>query len=123
MRLVWIGAAGFAGALARYLVGGWVAARTRGAFPLGTLVVNVTGCFLLGLLFTLFTERVLPHPTLRAALTVGFLGAYTTFSTFSLETVRLVEDGALPLAVANVAGSVVTGMVAVYLGIFAGRAL
>ncbi len=121
MRTIWIGAAGFAGAVARYAVDGWVSRRTTGPFPWGTLVVNATGCFLLGLLFTLFTDRFLPHPALRAALTIGFVGAYTTFSTFSLETVRLVEDGALMYAAGNVVGSLVLGLAAVYAGIFAGR--
>ncbi len=121
MRTIWIGAAGFAGAVARYAVEGWVARRTSGAFPWGTLVVNATGCFLLGLLFTVFTGRLLPHPALRAALTIGFLGAYTTFSTFSLETVRLVEDGAVLYAAGNVVGSVALGLASVYAGIFVGR--
>lgn len=123
MRIVWIGAAGFLGAIARYEVEGWISSRSAGAFPWGTLAVNASGCFVLGLLFTLFTERFLPHPTLRSALTIGFLGAYTTFSTFSLETVRLVEDGALGLAAANVIGSLSLGIAAVYGGIFVGRAV
>ena len=122
-RVFWIGAAGFFGAIARYGIEGLVSRRTGGQFPWGTLVVNVSGCFVLGLLFTLFTERFLPHPNLRAALTVGFLGAYTTFSTFSLETVRLLEDGAVWLAGANAAASLALGIAFVSLGIFLGRAL
>jgi CrcB protein len=120
---MWIGLAGFAGAVSRYAVERWISERTRGAFPWGTFVVNVSGCFLLGFLFTMLTERFLPHPTLRSALTVGFLGAYTTFSTFAFETMRLGEDGAVLLAAMNVGASVLAGVAAVYLGTVFGRAL
>jgi CrcB protein len=123
MRIVWIGVAGFLGAIARYGVDGWVSERTRGQFPWGTLVVNVTGCFLLGFVFALLTERFLPHPQLRTALTIGFLGAYTTFSTFAFETMRLAEDGATLPALGNVMASVGAGIVAVYAGTWAGRAM
>jgi fluoride exporter len=121
--VIWIGAAGFVGAIGRYAVDGWVTRHTGGGFPWGTLAVNATGSFLLGLLFTLFTERFLPHPSLRAALTIGLLGAYTTFSTFSFETVRLLQDGALWPAAANIVASLALGILAVYSGIFAGRTL
>jgi CrcB protein len=80
---LWIGVAGFAGAVARYHVEGLVSRLTKGAFPWGTLVVNLTGCFLLGLIATVLTGRFLPHPALRSAVTIGFIGAYTTFSTFA----------------------------------------
>jgi fluoride exporter len=123
VRTIWIGVAGFAGAISRYHLEGWVVRRTNGAFPWGTLVVNVSGCFFLGLLITLFTERLLPHPDLRAALTIGFVGAYTTFSTFAYETLRLGEDGAQGLAVANMLVSVGAGVAAVWLGTVLGRAL
>jgi fluoride exporter len=123
VRAVWIGVAGFAGAVSRYAVEGWVSERARGAFPWGTFVVNVTGCFVLGLIFTVLTERFLPHPAVRSALTIGFLGAYTTFSTFAFETMRLAEDGAKLLAVTNVASSVVAGVAAVYAGVWLGRTL
>ena len=123
MRAIWIGLAGFAGAVSRYAVEGWVSERTRGAFPWGTFVVNVSGCFILGFLFTLLTERFLPHPTLRSALTIGFVGAYTTFSTFAFETMRLGEDGAVLFAAINVGASVAVGITAVYLGTALGRAL
>lgn len=123
LRAIWIGLAGFAGAVSRYAIEGWVSDRTRGAFPWGTFVVNVSGCFILGFLFTLLTERFLPHPTLRSALTIGFVGAYTTFSTFAFETMRLGEDGAVLLAAINVGTSVVVGIAAVYLGTALGRAL
>ena len=123
MRLLWIGVLGFAGAIARYQVEGFVSRRTTGAFPWGTLLVNATGCFLLGLLMTLFTERFLPHPNVRTALTIGFLGAYTTFSTFSYETYRLGEDGAIGLGLLNVGLSLSAGLFAVWLGVVVGRAV
>lgn len=122
-RSLLIAAAGAVGALARYHLQGLVNRLYAGAFPLGTFVVNVSGCFVLGVLFSALTERYAVHPDVRTALTVGLLGAYTTFSTFALETVRAGEGGALGIAVANVAASVVAGLVAVRLGITVGRML
>ena len=81
-----IAIAGALGALARYGMDGVVSTRQPGAFPWGTLVVNVSGTFLLGLVFTLLTERLAVDPWLRTSVTVGFLGAYTTFSTLALES-------------------------------------
>ena len=121
--VVAIAVAGAAGALARYGLEGLVARRSTGAFPWGTLSVNVSGAFVLGFLFTITTEQLTTAPWLRAAVTIGFLGAYTTFSTLSLETYRLLEDGALALAAANALGSLAAGLAAVYLGVVAGRAL
>jgi CrcB protein len=123
MRTVWVGVAGFAGAVARYSLGGWIARHNRGAFPWETFAINVTGSFLLGLLFALFTDRFRVDPTLRVAMTVGFLGAYTTFSTFAFETMRLAEDGAIALAAGNVAASAAAGLAAVYAGTWIGRSL
>jgi CrcB protein len=121
--IVGVAMAGAAGALARYALGGWIAERLPVSFPWDTLVVNVTGSFVLGLLFVLTTERFAVSPPLRAALTIGFVGAYTTFSTFSLETFRLLEDGAWWLAVANVASSIAFGLVAVAAGVAVGRSV
>jgi fluoride exporter len=118
-----IAVAGAVGALARYGLDGLVARRASGAFPWGTLVVNVTGCFLLGFLFTLLTEQLTTASWLRAGITIGLLGAYTTFSTWSLETYRLLEDGALGLAAANAAVSLAAGLVALYVGVVGARAL
>jgi CrcB protein len=123
MRTIWVGIAGFFGAIARYALGGLLTDHIRSTFPWETFVINVSGCFVLGLLFTLLTERFLPHPTVRIALTVGFLGAYTTFSTFAFETMRLAEDGAILFATLNVIGSIGAGLLAVYAGTWAGRAL
>jgi CrcB protein len=121
--IVAIGIAGALGALARYGVGGLILSRNARAFPWETFVVNVTGSFVLGFAFTVMTEQLTTAPWLRTAITVGFVGAYTTFSTLSFETYRLLEDGALALAAANVLGSAAAGLCAVYLGVVAGRAL
>lgn len=121
--VVGVGVAGALGALCRYGLGSLVSERYPGAFPLGTFLINVTGSFLLGLLFVLLTERAGLPPTWRTAVTVGFLGAYTTFSTFTLETLRLVEDGALGLAALNALGSLAVGLIAVWLGVSLGRAV
>jgi CrcB protein len=84
-------------------------------------VVNVTGAFALGFLFTVLTERFRLEPAYRSAITIGFLGAYTTFSTLAFETVRLWEDGAWLLGAANAFGSIAAGIAAVYGGIWLGR--
>jgi CrcB protein len=121
--VVGVGIAGALGALARYGLGGLVSERFPGAFPWGTFVVNVTGSFLLGILFVVLTERALVSPATRTTLMIGFVGAYTTFSTLSLETFRLIEDGAWGLAALNALGSLALGLVAVWLGVVVGRTI
>jgi len=117
-----IGVAGFFGAIARYGLEGFVSSRNGGSFPWGTFVVNVSGSLVLGFLFAVLIEgRVIVVPWLRTAMTVGFLGAYTTFSTLTLETFRLIEEGSIGLAGANVLGSLAIGLVAVYIGVVLGR--
>jgi fluoride exporter len=118
-----IAVAGAVGALARYGLEGFVSRRAPGAFPWGTFAVNVTGSFVLGFVFTLMTEQLTVAPWVRGAVTIGFVGAYTTFSTFSFETYRLVEDGAVGIAAANAFASLAAGLGAVYLGVVTGRAL
>ena len=107
--LAWVAfvAAGAIGAPARYLVDGFVADRVEGAFPWGTFVINVTGSLLLGLLTGLSLYHAFPKVP-RVVLGTGFCGAYTTFSTFSFETVRLLEDGAIDEALRNAFGTLVT---------------
>ena len=122
MTIVGIGFAGAAGALARYWLDGAIS-RRAGGFPWGTFVVNVTGSFLLGLVFTALAERTTVDPWVRSSLTIGFLGAYTTFSTLSLESYRLLEDGSYGLAFVNAVGSLAAGLLAVYAGVVLGRAV
>jgi fluoride exporter len=117
-----VAVAGALGALARWGVGAWVGHRFP-SFPWGTLVINVSGSFILGVMFAVLVERNAGSPTMRVALMTGLLGAYTTFSTFSLETFRLFEDGATGAALANIGLSVCLGLLGVWLGIAAGRAI
>ena len=112
--MVMLGAA--LGGLARYVIGSAVMQRFGGRFPLGTLVVNVTGCFLIGILLPLLTERGEPRPNLRLFLIVGVLGGYTTFSSFAWETFQAVDEGSRWIGFANVALSVILGYLAVWCG-------
>jgi CrcB protein len=107
---------GGAGSLARYLAGSAISTRYGSRFPWGTLAVNVTGSFLIGLLMTLLTERVVANPNWRLALVVGFLGGYTTFSSFEWETYSAIRIGGLWIGCLNVVVSVVFGFIAVWLG-------
>jgi CrcB protein len=121
--LLLIGLGGFAGAIARYLVDGAVAERTGGALPWGTLAVNLSGSFLLGLLFALSADRAILPAEIRGPVLIGFIGAYTTFSTYMLESWRLVETGDPATALANLLGSMALGVVAVVAGLTIGRLL
>ena len=104
------------GGLARYAIGTAVMQRFGGRFPLGTLVVNVTGCFLIGVLLPLLTERGDPRPNLRLLLVVGVLGGFTTFSSFAWESFQAVDEGQRWMGFANVALSVILGYLAVWCG-------
>ncbi|GBD45523.1 Putative fluoride ion transporter CrcB [bacterium HR41] len=117
MRFVVVAAFGALGALSRYAVDGAISRAAQGQFPIGTLVINVVGSFALGALVELTTNRMVLPAEWRIALGVGFLGAFTTFSTFSYETVRMLESGALAQAVLNVVASVVLGVAAALFGV------
>lgn len=122
--MIWYIAFGSAlGGVVRYLLGGWIQSRVGPDFPIGTLVINVTGSFLLGLLYRYAADSAAITPEVRGMLTIGICGGYTTFSTFSYETVRLLEDGEFARAGAYIALSVVVSIAAVFLGIVAGREL
>jgi CrcB protein len=117
-----VGAGGFVGAIARFLAARFVGQWMEGRFPLGTFLINVSGSFLLGLLGGLLADRITPYGDhARLALGIGFLGAFTTFSTFEYETNALVEDGAWLTAAGNVVLSVALGLVAVRVGLVLGR--
>jgi len=107
---------GAMGSLARYLAGTAVMSRFSGRFPLGTLVVNVTGCFLIGMIMTLLSQRAAPHPNWRLLLVVGFLGGFTTFSSFAYETFTAAREGSMWIGLMNVVASVALGYLAVWLG-------
>jgi fluoride exporter len=118
-----IAVAGAAGALARYGIANVALRRHSHGFPWGTFLVNVSGAFALGLIITLAAQRWEISDWLRSAVTIGFLGSYTTFSTFSLDTYRLAAERELGVAAANVVGSCVAALAAVYLGIVLARSL
>jgi len=117
--LVMVG--GGTGALVRYAAGSAIMARFGGRFPLGTLIINVSGSFTIGFLMTLLTERYQLDPAWRLLLVVGFLGGYTTFSSFEWETFAAVRDGQLWSGMLNVVSSVIFGYAAVWLGSLLGR--
>jgi CrcB protein len=117
--LVLIG--GGTGALARYVAASAIMTRFGGKFPLGTLVINVTGSFAIGFLMTVLTERYNLNPAWRLLLVIGFLGGYTTFSSFEWETFTAVREGAFWSGLLNVAASLTLGYAAVWLGAMLGR--
>jgi CrcB protein len=116
LRLISIGLAGFVGTLVRYWLSGWTARRFGETFPAGTLLVNVIGCFLAGFLSYLMFERFLFNQTARTIVLIGFLGGFTTFSSFGLQTFNLLRDGEIGLAILNVAVSNVAGLLMVWVG-------
>lgn len=118
--VLWVGLGGFLGANARYLLGGWVASRFGAAFPYGTYVINVTGSFILGFFLAFAQDRTWVAPGARLLFAVGFVGAYTTFSTFEYESMRLLQGGEMLLGATYLIGSVVTGGVAAIAGIALG---
>lgn len=117
--LLFVALGGASGALSRHLLANWIHGLWEGTLPLGTLLVNVLGSFVIGLVFVFVVEKQLLHADWRGVLMVGFLGAFTTFSTFSLETIALLEAGHLGTAVGYMFGSamlcVLSAGVAVYL--------
>jgi fluoride exporter len=123
VQLALIAAGGALGAVSRYLVDGWVSAWTGGELPWGTFAVNVTGSFFLGVLFAVTLERQILPAEIRGPVMIGFIGAYTTFSTLMLESWRLWEDGAIGLALGNLVLSVGVGVVALFVGLTLGRAV
>ncbi len=111
---------GGVGSVTRYLVGGWFASRFGPAFPYGTFVINVTGSFIIGLFLAFAQERISLSPYWRLFFAVGFLGGYTTFSTFEYESMRLLQDGEMLLGSVYLVGSVVAGGIAAIGGIALG---
>lgn len=114
---------GALGALARYWVANVVGARFDTKFPFSTLVINLSGSFIAGLFLTLALERVNLHPNWRLAVAVGFLGAYTTFSTLAYESFKLMEERSIVRGFANLIVSMTLGLAAVWLGVVAARGI
>jgi CrcB protein len=116
-----VAAGGALGAILRFYLGGSVLSRTAAPFPTATFVINITGSFIIGFFLTLATERMNLNPHWKLLVAVGFIGAYTTFSTFEYETARLVEDGDITRALLYILLSVVVGFVAVWAGMMTAR--
>ncbi len=117
LRLTLIAIFGAIGTLARYGLQGFVQVRAAGTFPYGTLLINLSGCFLLGLIGQFTLNRLVIPADWRVAIAVGFFGGYTTFSSFGWETAKMLEDGEWTRAGSYVAASVVAGIVLSFAGI------
>lgn len=122
-RYLAVAVGGAIGATARYFLGNSVLSQIAVPFPTVTFVINIAGSFVIGFFLTIVTERLPLDSHIRLLVAVGFVGAFTTFSTFEYETARLVEEGHLKEALLNVLLSVIIGFIAVFAGIFAGRAI
>jgi fluoride exporter len=118
-----VGIGGFVGAIARYWLGSYIGGKMGTRFPYGTFVINMSGSFLIGLILTLLAERTHWNPNLTYLIPIGFIGAYTTFSTFEYETLRTVQDGQIWIAFLNISLSVVVGFAAVWIGVIAGKSI
>lgn len=117
MEYVFIGLGGVFGALSRYGLSKWMARRWKGDFPLATFLINLTGSFALGVLYGLFLIAGTGNSPLKSLTTTGFLGAYTTYSTFSYEIIKLIEDGEKGTALKYFLASIVFGLGAAFLGV------
>ena len=121
LRILLVGSAGLAGTLCRYWLSGAISRRYGEAFPAGTLAVNLLGCFAAGLLFHLMQERGAFSETARAAVFVGLLGGFTTFSSYGLQTFELLREGRAGMAALNVVASNLLGVLMVFAGYALGR--
>lgn len=121
---LWVGMGGFFGAIARFFVARVSASLLGVAFPYGTFLINISGSFLLGLIATLVAQRLVPYGDhIRLAVAVGFIGSYTTFSTYEFESNALIEEGSWMLATVNLVGSLLVGLIAVKAGIVLAKLL
>lgn len=120
-KVLAIAVGGAAGSVLRFWLSTWVHSFAGRAFPYGTLAVNVLGCLAMGFLFVLLVERLSDDTVLRAGILIGVLGGFTTFSSFSIETFNLIEQGALLRAVANIAASLFLCLGATWAGVILGR--
>jgi fluoride exporter len=123
MKYLMVAMGGAAGSVLRFWVGGNVADRLGTRFPYGTFAVNCTGSFLIGLVITLIAQHANVNPNWRYLIGVGFIGGYTTFSAFEYETFQSMQDGKMLIASLNVIASVAIGLICVWLGVAAARAM
>ncbi len=122
-KILAIGLGGAIGAISRYLISGWIYTKWEGMFPLGTFLVNVFGSFLLGFLIIFFDDRLTINPTIKMMITIGILGSFTTFSTFSVETLKLIELSLWRDAALNLILSVFFGLTSAYLGVILAKSI
>ncbi len=118
-----IAVGGAIGSMLRFWVGAYVSGRMGARFPYGTFVINITACFLIGLVMTVLTEKTQWSPNWRYLIPIGFLGGYSTFSSFEYETFRVFQSNELLVAGLNIALSVGIGFLAVWFGVITGRAI
>jgi len=122
-KLLLVAVGGSVGACLRYLVSLWSSGRFGVGFPYGTLIVNIVGSFIMGAFMSAATERFIINPNWRFLIVVGFCGGLTTFSSFSYETLRLLEDSGFNFAMLNILANMVFGFLATWLGIIAIKAI
>jgi len=118
-----VGVGGFVGSILRFWLATYVGQRMGTRFPYGTFLVNISGCFLIGLVMTILTERTHLSPTYRYLIPIGFIGGYTTFSAFEYETLRALQDGQFTIGLLNIVLSVLVGFLMVWTGAMVGKAV
>ena len=123
LKYLMVGIGGALGSIVRFWVGTYIGSRLGGRFPYGTLLINITGSFLIGVSLTFLEAKAHWSPYWRYLVPIGFLGGYTTFSNFEYETLRTIQDGQIALGLLYVTASVAVGFAAVWGGIIAGRAI
>jgi fluoride exporter len=123
LKYLMVGVGGCLGSILRFWLGSYIGNKMGSRFPYGTFVINITGSFLVGLVFALLTVKTQWSPNWRYLIPIGFIGGYTTFSSFEYETLRTMQEGQIGLGLLYVAASVVVGFVAVWGGMIAGRAI
>ncbi|MGC2171817.1 MAG: fluoride efflux transporter CrcB [Candidatus Sulfotelmatobacter sp.] len=123
LKYVMVGVGGCLGSILRFWLGSYVGSRMGTRFPYGTFVINVTGSFLIGLILALLTAKTHWSQNWRYLIPIGFLGGYTTFSSFEYETLRTIQDGQIALGLLYVGASVAVGFIGVWGGVIAGRAI
>jgi CrcB protein len=122
-KYLMVGIGGFLGSISRFWLASYVGQRMGTRFPYGTFLVNISGCFLVGFCMTVLSERINLNPNYRYLIPIGFIGGYTTFSTFEFETLRALQEGQFMMGSLNIVLSVLVGLLMVWTGAMVGRAV